>query len=264
MPRETHEPLEQSVLPSVHRKSSTPTRSASGLVAVTVNGSEALAFTNPFGEVIVTLGALAFTVQLWAAGVASVFPAGSVARTRNVCGPSASGPAYVCGLAQDWKPAVSSSHSKLEPASEELNWKVGELSFEGSGGAESTDVPGAAESIVHPKLAGVVSVFAAGSVARTRKVCGPSPTGPAYVWGLVQGWKPAPSSSHSKVEPASLAEKANVGDVSFDGLPGWLVIVVSGALRSIVQVYEAGVASVLPAASVARTSKVCEPALRPE
>ena len=37
----------------------------------------------------------------------------------------------------------------------------------------------------------------------------------------------------------------------------------AGAVVSIVQVKLAGVASVLPAASVARTSKVCEPWLRP-
>ena len=36
-----------------------------------------------------------------------------------------------------------------------------------------------------------------------------------------------------------------------------------GAAVSIVQVKLAGVGSVLPAASVARTSKVCEPSVRP-
>ncbi len=36
-----------------------------------------------------------------------------------------------------------------------------------------------------------------------------------------------------------------------------------GAAVSIVQVKHAGVGSVLPAASVARTSKVCEPSVRP-
>ena len=36
-----------------------------------------------------------------------------------------------------------------------------------------------------------------------------------------------------------------------------------GAVVSIVQVKDAGDASVLPAASVARTSKVCEPSERP-
>ena len=44
---------------------------------------------------------------------------------------------------------------------------------------------------------------------------------------------------------------------------GCAVIVVFGAVVSIVQVKLAGVASVLPAASVARTSKVWEPSARP-
>src|SRR5918999_1414523 len=40
-------------------------------------------------------------------------------------------------------------------------------------------------------------------------------------------------------------------------------MLVCGSVRSIVHVTAAGVPSVLPAASVALTSKVCEPALRP-
>ena len=47
------------------------------------------------------------------------------------------------------------------------------------------------------------------------------------------------------------------------GSLGCAVIVVFGAVVSIVQVKLAGVGSVLPAASVARTWKVCEPWLRP-
>ena len=41
------------------------------------------------------------------------------------------------------------------------------------------------------------------------------------------------------------------------------LVVELGAVASIVQVYEAGEPSVLPAASVARTSKVCEPSATP-
>jgi hypothetical protein len=52
------------------------------------------------------------------------------------------------------------------------------------------------------------------------------------------------------------------------GLAGPAVIVVSGAVVSVaaltVQVRVAGVVSVLPATSVARTSNVCDAALRPE
>ena len=48
------------------------------------------------------------------------------------------------------------------------------------------------------------------------------------------------------------------------GLAGVFVSVVSGAVRSTVQVKLAGVASVLPAPSMARTGKVWLPAARPE
>ena len=51
--------------------------------------------------------------------------------------------------------------------------------------------------------------------------------------------------------------------MTFEGSFGWAVIVVFGAAVSIVQVKLAGVASVLPAASVARTWKVWEPSPRP-
>ena len=45
----------------------------------------------------------------------------------------------------------------------------------------------------------------------------------------------------------------------FDGLAGLLAMVVTGKGLLTCQVYVAGVASVLPAASVARTERVCEP-----
>ena len=56
---------------------------------------------------------------------------------------------------------------------------------------------------------------------------------------------------------------ANVADVLFVGFDGALVIVVLGAVVSTVHVEVAGVASTLPAASEARTEKVCEPSARP-
>src|SRR6266481_4498361 len=64
---------------------------------------------------------------------------------------------------------------------------------------------------------------------------------------------------HSKVEPDSLELKVNVGVVLFEGFEGPVSIVVFGAVRSTVQVEPAGVASVFPAASVARTSKLWLP-----
>ncbi len=64
------------------------------------------------------------------------------------------------------------------------------------------------------------------------------------------------SMRHSKVEPLSLELNVKVGVVLLEGFEGPVSIVVLGAVRSIVQVELAGVASVLPAWSVARTWKV--------
>ena len=73
---------------------------------------------------------------------------------------------------------------------------------------------------------------------------------------------PLPSRRHSKLAPPSEGEsKANVGVVSLVWAGGAPVIAVVGGVVSTVKVREAGVASVLPAASVARTSKVWEPSL---
>jgi hypothetical protein len=68
------------------------------------------------------------------------------------------------------------------------------------------------------------------------------------------------------VEPASLAERVKVALVSMVGSIGPESIVVSGGVLSTawtVQPKLAGVGSTLPAASVARTSKVCGPTARP-
>ena len=114
---------------------------------------------------------------------------------------------------------------------------------------------GAVRSIAQVELAGVVSVLPAGSVARTSKLWLPSESAPV-VCGLVQDAQLPPSTRHSKLEPGSLALNVKVGVVSLDGLAGPESSVVVGAVTSIVQVKLAGVASVLPDGSVARTSKV--------
>ncbi len=79
----------------------------------------------------------------------------------------------------------------------------------------------------------------------------------------MQEAQPPPSRWHSKVEPPSDEVKENEAPFAFVGSLGCAVIVVFGAAVSIVQVKLAGVGSVLPEASVARTSKVCEPSVRP-
>jgi hypothetical protein len=69
----------------------------------------------------------------------------------------------------------------------------------------------------------------------------------------------APSSEQLKVDPVSVEVKAKLALVAVVGSVGFDVMLVSGALVSIVQVRLAGLASVLPAASLARTWKVWLP-----
>jgi hypothetical protein len=68
-------------------------------------------------------------------------------------------------------------HSNAEPASDEVNPKLAELLAEVPDGPEPIVVSGAVTSdgmaTVHVRLAGVASVFAAASLARTSKVCEP-------------------------------------------------------------------------------------------
>jgi hypothetical protein len=75
--------------------------------------------------------------------------------------------------------------------------------------------------------------------------------------------KDAPSSAHLNPEPDSDDVNVKVADVRFVVAGGLPVIVVSGAVVSIVHVRLAGLGSTLPAASVALTWKVWLVAARP-
>src|SRR5262249_25472540 len=84
-----------------------------------------------------------------------------------------------------------------------------------------------------------------------------------YVTGLVHAAKAPPSRRHWN-EPASVALNAKVALDELVAPAGPDVIVVSGATVSTLQVRDAGVESMLPAASIARTSKVCVPCAKPD
>ena len=106
------------------------------------------------------------TVQVWVAGEGSVFPAGSVARTRRVWVPSVS-PVYWRGEVQKVNADPSREHSNVAPVSSAVKVKVAVVSVVGSSGPVATVVWGAVVSTVQVYVAGVRSVFPAGSVART-------------------------------------------------------------------------------------------------
>jgi hypothetical protein len=110
---------------------------------------------------------------------------------------------------------------------------------------------GGTVSTVHVRSAGVASVLAPASVARTSNVCAPCAR-PVKARGLVHAAHEPPSRRHSKVEPGWSAEKAKLASASSVGPDGPASIVVSGATVSTVNVREDG-ASTLPAASRART-----------
>ena len=91
---------------------------------------------------------------------------------------------------------------------------------------------------------------------------GPLGSAAVGVWvapGPLQGANAAESRRHWKVEFCSLEVKPKVGVESLVGPLGPEEIVVFGAVTSTVNERVAGVASVLPAWSTARTAKVWEP-----
>src|SRR5918996_3636468 len=79
--------------------------------------------------------------------------------------------------------------------------------------------------------------------------------------------KAAPSSEHSNVTPSSLAEKRNLASLLAVGLAGAESIVVTGGVVSrggvMFQLWPAGVESMWPSGSVARTATLCQPTARP-
>ena len=120
-------------------------------------------------DVIVVSGGTLSMTQGWLAGVGSVFPAGSVARTSSAWAPTES-PEYVAGLVQDVKVPPSRLHWNVDPASLEVKVKAAPVLLLGLGGPEVTVVSGGVRSITHERLAAVASTFPAGSMARTCNV----------------------------------------------------------------------------------------------
>jgi hypothetical protein len=150
----------------------------------------------------------------------------------------------------------SELHSKRAAESFEVNAKVATGVETIAAGACVIVV--STSRIVQVRLAGVASVFPAASVARTWNVCEPTAS-PEYAAGDVQAANAPPSSAHANDEPPSLDVNDNVAPCANVVAAGALVIVVSGASVSTVQVRDAGVGSTLPAPSFARTRNVCDP-----
>ena len=190
----------------------------------------------PLGPLsIVVSGPVASTVKLRWAGVGSVFPSASVARTRMLCGPSESC-CVLKGEVQGVKATLSTEHSKVELGSLEEKVNVGWLSVVVPDGPKSIVVSGGVVSTEKLRLAGLASVLPAWSVARTSKVWGPSVSAGDAVKGDEHDAKAAASKRHWKVEFDSLEENWKVGVLSAVGAFGPESIVVCGAVVSISQV----------------------------
>src|SRR5437868_15517361 len=108
---------------------------------------------------MVVSGVVTSTTHVLIAGVASTFPALSIARTRTLWLPSVS-PLNASGEVQLAKAAASTLHSKV-PASVEEKVMLAVVALVIDGGAEVRVVSGAAVSTVQVKVAGVASRFPA-------------------------------------------------------------------------------------------------------
>jgi hypothetical protein len=168
-------------------------------------------------------------VHAWLAGVVSVFPDRSVARTANVWLPAIR-PAYEAGDAHALYPTPSSEQANVAPDSLAENVNVAVVAVVLAGGPEPIVVSGAVVSggtIVQACIAGVGSTPPAAPIARTLKVCAPS-VSEVNVMGEEHAANGAVSSEHSNVVPASLAENVNVALVASVEAAGPESMVVSG------------------------------------
>ena len=131
-------------------------------------------------------------VQFLDAGVESVFPAGSVARTWNLWSPSPSG-GNAFGDEQALNGPFPSRHSNVEPGSFDVNSNVASATSDGSCGPLVMVVCGGWRSTFQENAAASEWLSAA-SAARTRNSCVPASTGTER--GESHGANSAPSTEH--------------------------------------------------------------------
>jgi hypothetical protein len=164
---------------------------------------------------------------------------------------------------------ASSLHWNVEPLAVEVNENVAELDETLPEGPEVIVVSGARVLTVTVTAFEAWEVFPAASVAFAVYVCDPSATPDSVLLH-------APLAS-AVVVPTELAPSETVTVLFASAVPaivtlpvlfvlpfaGLVIAGAAGGTVSTVQVLLAGVGSVFPAASVARTRKVCEPFARP-
>jgi len=134
---------------------------------VNVTVPERLEVTPLGPPVIVTTGAVVSTVHDQVAGLGSVFPDESVARTPNVCAPAAT--VKEMPDTHGAKAAPSCEHWNVEPALVLVNENDAVVAFVKAAGLAVMVVSGTAESTVHVRVAAALTLPAA-SVATTETV----------------------------------------------------------------------------------------------
>ena len=180
-------------------------------------------------------GATTATVNVREAGVASTLPAASLARTANVCWPSARF-VYACGEVHAANAALSRRHSNVAPGSlVKANDAVFVVMV--PVGPLVIVVSGAAVSTVNVRRRGRARRRCRRHrVARTSNVCSPSVearVGLRRRAGRVGRRRPGGTRT-SRPRP-SLVKRERRREVAFVGPVGPLVIVVSGAVVSTVK-----------------------------
>ena len=210
----------------------------------------------PLGPpVIVTTGAVVSTVQDQVAGLGSVLPAVSVACTANVCAPALTVNAVPDVHAANVPP--SREHWNVEPALSLEKANTVEVAFVNAAGLVVMVVLGGVPSTVQVRVAAAPTLPAA-SVATTETVWLPSASEEtAYEDRHVVARAPSREQvvvADSFTVNVTVPERLEVTPL---GPP---VIVTTGAVVSTVHDQVAGLGSVLPEVSVARTANVCGPA----
>ena len=211
---------------------------------------------------MVVTGATRSTVNDWPAGLASVLPAASVARTWKLWTPAVRSFSTTGDTHADHVTAPSTRQVTVDEGSLDANAKVAVVRRVRLPGAWVIVVSGAATSTVKAREDAVACVLPAGSVARTWKVCAPAGR-PANVLGEVHAANGAPSIRHANVDPASALANVNAAVVEATGPDGPLWITAAVGVVSTVKVRSSGEGSVFQAGSEARTANVCGPSAMP-
>ena len=206
------------------------------------------------------------TVHVYDAGVGSWLPEASTARTRNVCDPAVSSRRFV-GDSQSAKAAPSSEQSNVEPIWVDVNANVACGLRVVAGGCSVIVVSGAVVSTgpvtVHVNDAGGSSTRPNSFVAATSNVnVVDGPHRSVSVSGDAHGVTAQPLRVQAYVTGDWSDDQANVAEVEAVLTGGVVENVVTGGPTTVHDAV-AGVESVLPRVSTARTRSVCSPGASP-